>query len=78
MKEGRKRQIRDTCHQIGLPVVTIVRVRIGSLYLGNLKPNQWRYLTPAEIEGLKSQTQTKTAHKSRKLEKRDHQRGGNK
>jgi 23S rRNA pseudouridine2605 synthase len=64
MKEGRKHQIRDTCHQIGLPVVTIVRVRIGSLYLGNLQPNQWRYLTPAEIKGLINQTQTKSAHKS--------------
>src|SRR4030042_3635933 len=64
MKEGRKRQIRDTCHQIGLPVVTIVRVRIGSLYLGNLNPNHWRYLTHEEIEGLKGQTQTKTAQHS--------------
>jgi 23S rRNA pseudouridine2605 synthase len=53
MTEGRKRQIRDTCRQIGLPVVTIIRIRIGSLRLGTLKPNQWRHLTPAEIRGLK-------------------------
>jgi 23S rRNA pseudouridine2605 synthase len=60
MKEGRKRQIRDTCRQIGLPVVSIIRVRIGSLRLGNLKPNQWKYLTPSEIESLKSPIKTKT------------------
>jgi 23S rRNA pseudouridine2605 synthase len=53
MKEGHKRQIRETCHQIGLPVVNIIRVRIGSLQLHNLKPGQWRLLTPAEINELK-------------------------
>ncbi len=54
MKEGRKRQIRDTCRQIGLPVVSIVRVRIGSLRLGALKPGQWRHLTPNEVHELKA------------------------
>jgi 23S rRNA pseudouridine2605 synthase len=64
MKEGRKRQIRDACRQIGLPVVSIVRVRIGSLQLGSLKPNQWRYLTPAEIKGLKDLSKPKSVLKS--------------
>ena len=36
MGEGRKRQIREIAAQLGLPVVRIVRVRIGSLRLGNL------------------------------------------
>lgn len=54
MKEGRKRQIRETCKQLGLPVVRILRTRIGTLRLGNLKPRQWRYLTIDEINGLKS------------------------
>lgn len=55
MGEGRKRQIRETCKQLGLPVVRIVRVRIGSLRLGNLKPRQWRYLTRQEIDELKTE-----------------------
>lgn len=54
MKEGRKRQIRETCKQLALPVVRIVRTRIGSLRLSNLKPRQWRYLTTTEINELKS------------------------
>jgi 23S rRNA pseudouridine2605 synthase len=54
MKEGRKRQIREICKQLGLPVVRILRIRIGSLRLGNLKPRQWRYLTIQEINELKS------------------------
>jgi 23S rRNA pseudouridine2605 synthase len=54
MSEGRKRQIRETCKQLGLPVVRIVRVRIGTLNLGSLKPRQWRYLTATEVEELKN------------------------
>lgn len=53
MKEGRKRQIRETCKQLALPVVRIIRTRIGSLHLANLKPRQWRYLTIAEVNELK-------------------------
>ena len=64
MKEGRKHQIRETCRQIGLPVVSIVRIRIGSLQLGNLKPNQWRYLTPAEIKALKKPPSSQLINKS--------------
>lgn len=66
MGEGRKRQIRETCKQLGLPVVRILRIRIGSLRLGNLKPGEWRYLYRDEVDELKG---TKTlarpvAHKS--------------
>jgi len=52
MGEGRKRQIREIGFLLGLPVVRILRVRIGSLQLGNLKPRQWRYLTTKEIADL--------------------------
>jgi 23S rRNA pseudouridine2605 synthase len=51
--EGRKRQIREMGKLTGLPVVRIIRIRIASLLLGNLKPGEWRYLTPEEIEALK-------------------------
>jgi 23S rRNA pseudouridine2605 synthase len=57
MREGRKRQIREICRQIGLPVVRIVRTRIGSLQLGGLKPGEWRELTPLEIRNLKSNSE---------------------
>ncbi|HEX9385633.1 MAG TPA: pseudouridine synthase [Anaerolineales bacterium] len=62
MKEGRKRQIRETCKQLGLPVVRILRIRIGSLRLGNLKPRQWRYLTMQEVNELQgNEVSRKTA-----------------
>ncbi len=56
MREGRKRQIREIGSLLGLPVVRVVRIRIGSLRLGNLKPRQWRYLTSEEVASLKSLT----------------------
>jgi 23S rRNA pseudouridine2605 synthase len=53
LKEGRKRQIRETGTLLGLPVVRIIRVRMGSLVLGSLKPKEWRYLSPKEVDELK-------------------------
>ncbi len=53
LKEGRKRQIREMGRLTGLPIVKITRTRIGSLRLGDLKPRQWRHLTPKEIAELK-------------------------
>ena len=53
MGEGKKRQIRDVGRLLGLPVVKIIRLRIGTLKLGSLKPRQWRYLTENEVLELK-------------------------
>lgn len=52
LREGHKRQIREMGKVTGLPVAKIIRVRIGSLRLGNLKAGQWRYLTTDEIADL--------------------------
>jgi 23S rRNA pseudouridine2605 synthase len=52
LKEGHKRQIREMGIKTGLPVVRIVRVRIGELHLGGLKPKEWRYLTTQEVTAL--------------------------
>ena len=53
LREGRKRQIREVGALIGLPVVKIIRLRIGTLHLGQLKPGEWRPLTRSEINELK-------------------------
>lgn len=53
LTEGRKRQIRETGFRLGLPVVKIIRVRIGSLKLGGLKAGEWRKLTNSELTELK-------------------------
>ena len=48
LKEGKKRQIRRMCEQVGLHVVGLKRIRIGNVVLGNLPVGQWRYLGAAE------------------------------
>ena len=55
MGEGKKRQIREVGRLLGLPVVKIIRLRIGTLKLGNLKPRQWRHLTEHEVLELKGE-----------------------
>jgi 23S rRNA pseudouridine2604 synthase len=44
LREGKKRQIRRMCEQVGLTVLGLKRVRIGLVMLGDLPPGQWRYL----------------------------------
>jgi 23S rRNA pseudouridine2604 synthase len=48
LKEGKKRQIRRMCEAVGLKVLGLKRVRIGSVMLGDLPVGQWRYLRPDE------------------------------
>ncbi len=48
LREGRKRQIRRMCELVGLTVVGLKRVRIGSVALGKLPVGTWRYLRPGE------------------------------
>jgi 23S rRNA pseudouridine2605 synthase len=55
LQEGKKRQIREVGARIGLPVQRLIRVRIQTLLLGSLKPGEWRYLKPAEIDRLKKE-----------------------
>lgn len=55
LKEGMKRQIRDTARALGLQVKRLVRVRIGELTLGDLAPGNWRNLTDREIIRLRSE-----------------------
>ena len=55
MGEGKKRQIREVGRLLGLPVVKIIRLRIGTLKLGSLKPRQWRHLTDHEVMELKGE-----------------------
>lgn len=44
LTEGKKRQIRRMCEQVGLQVVGLKRIRIGHVQLGQLPAGQWRYL----------------------------------
>lgn len=56
MHEGRKRQIREIGSLLGLPVVRIIRIAIGTLRLDDLKPGEWRHLTAQEVAHLKNES----------------------
>ena len=50
--QGLNRQIRLMAAHFGHRVKQLVRVRVGNVKLGRLKPGQWRNLTDAELHGL--------------------------
>ncbi len=52
LREGRNRQIRKMCEQLGLEVARLKRTAIGQVKMGMLKQGAWRDLTPEEIKKL--------------------------
>jgi len=57
LREGRKRQIRRIAALLRHPVRRLIRVRIGPVELGDLKPGEWRHLTRAEKRALRALAQ---------------------
>lgn len=53
MTEGRKREVRRLLAAVGLPVVRLVRVRVGPVRLGELAPGERRELTHDEVVALR-------------------------
>jgi 23S rRNA pseudouridine2605 synthase len=60
LREGRKRQIRRVATMLGHPVHKLVRVRIGPVRLGDLKPGEWRHLTNQELQELRKVKKSKS------------------
>lgn len=56
LTEGRNRQIRRMCEQLGFTVIKLVRVRVMHVRLGDLAEGAVRPLTPAEVEELLRKT----------------------
>lgn len=51
--EGKNRQVRKMCEKIGHPVLSLKRVSVGEILLGNLNRGNWRFLSKNEIQYLK-------------------------
>ena len=56
--EGRNRQIRKMCEQVGLTVRRLSRVAIGKIKLNGLAVGQYRHLTEEEVEYLDKNTKS--------------------
>lgn len=52
MNEGRNREVRRLFESQGFPVERLIRIQIGNIPLGDLRPGKYRLLTSAEVEGL--------------------------
>lgn len=52
LHEGRNRQIRKMCEQLGLEVARLKRIAVGPLRLGMLQPGEWRELSREEVKKL--------------------------
>lgn len=51
--EGRNRQVRRMLEAVGVNVMSLKRISVGSLTLGNLPEGKWRALSDAEINKLR-------------------------
>jgi 23S rRNA pseudouridine2605 synthase/23S rRNA pseudouridine2604 synthase len=52
LQEGKNRQIRRMVRKVGNRVVSLKRIRIANIRLGDLPSGSWRHLTPEELKGL--------------------------
>ncbi len=52
LHEGRKHIVRRLLAEVGHPVISLVRTRVGPVRLGETKPGKWRTLTSAEVAAL--------------------------
>ncbi len=50
--EGKNRQVRKMCEAIGHKVLTLKRIQMGPIALGNLPQGKWRHLSDKEIKML--------------------------
>jgi 23S rRNA pseudouridine2457 synthase len=56
LEEGKKHQVRKMTAAAGFPTLRLVRIAIGNISLGDLKPGEWRQLTRNEIDRLRAIT----------------------
>ena len=52
LTQGLNRQIRRMCFECGLDVVSLKRIRVCNILLGDLKPNEYREITGDELDKL--------------------------
>lgn len=62
--EGRNRQVKRMCEQVGHPVRRLTRIRFGPLALGDLRPGRYRELSEAEVERLRAASAGSAARRS--------------
>ena len=54
LHEGKNREVRRMFEAVGLRVMTLRRIRVGALALGDVKVGSWRKLTQSDIKKLET------------------------
>ncbi len=57
LRQGKKREIRRIFQRLHYRLLTLKRIRIGNLQLGDLAVGQYRRLSVAEIQALRNQSE---------------------
>ncbi len=52
LTEGRKREVKQLCKAVGHPVTSLWRIAFAGIEAKDLKPGEWRHLTPEEVASL--------------------------
>jgi 23S rRNA pseudouridine2605 synthase len=52
--EGRNRQVRRMMEAVGCPSVELVRTTYGGLHIRGIRNGRWRYLSPTEVNNLRT------------------------
>lgn len=70
IREGKNRQIRRMCEQLGLEVMLLKRIEFGTLRLGHMSPGSYRPLTDKERDELLRSIDIDPAAKTVKTQRR--------
>ena len=54
LTEGRNRQIRRMCEAVDLRVKRLVRVRMESIHIGDIRPGHWRLASKKQLKAIKA------------------------
>jgi 23S rRNA pseudouridine2605 synthase len=69
LREGRKRQVRRVAAALGHPAISLLRVKIGPILLGDLPSGAWRRLTAEETVALQT-LRSSRPHRRRQFTKK--------
>ena len=61
IREGRKHQVKRMLEVVGHPVIKLLRIRMGSLSLGDLQTGEFRFLTDREANTLRRMVDERVA-----------------
>jgi len=61
IREGRTHQVKRMLETVGHPVIKLLRIRMGSLSLGDLQPGEFRFLTDREANALRQLVEERVA-----------------